>query len=112
MFPYGFETDKIHNYEDLTFILNRASEEIFKIHGKSYKVGERRHTVYPTSGGLADWTASIGVEIPITFELRPGQDNIHSFMLPADEIIPTGEETLVALLSILKEARKLGYYDL
>jgi hypothetical protein len=111
MFPFGFTTEKIHNYDDLMHIVTKASESIRNTHGKIYQVGKRIHTIYPTSGGFADWSASVGVPIPITFELRPSQESTDFFMLPANQIIPTSEETMAALVTILQEAEKLGYYN-
>lgn len=92
-------------------IVTKAGETIRQTHGKIYRVGKRIHTIYPTSGGLADWSATKGVQIPITFELRPSQESSDFFMLPADQIIPTSEETLAALVTILEQAGKLGYYN-
>ena len=56
------------------------------------------------AGGSIDWTYGIlGVRYSYALELRDkGQ---YGFLLPASQIIPTGEETFKALLAAAKEYR-------
>jgi hypothetical protein len=110
MFPYGHTAEKVPNYEDLKLISQKAVENMNEKHGKTYVAGSKMETIYPSSGGSIDWAYTAGIPISLTFELRGPPDSTDMFILPADEIIPTGEETLVAFVTILKEARKLGYY--
>lgn len=75
------------------------------VHGKTYRVGTCQSLLeYTASGSSLDWALAVG-KIPYSFgmELRPDRpDNliqhilnyfIPGFILPAKEIIPTGEET-------------------
>lgn len=112
MFPYGYTSDRVSNYEDLKSIGERGSEAIRNTHGKEYLSGAMIETIYPSSGDSVDWAyAECGVPVAYTFELRGPPESTNMFILPAEEIIPTGEETLAAYVAMLNEARKLGYYD-
>lgn len=110
MFPYGHTAEKVPNYADLKQISQKAVEKMAEKHGKVYLAGSKMETIYPSSGGSIDWAYTAGIPISLTFELRGPPDSTDMFILPADQIIPTGEETLAAFVAILKEARKLGYY--
>ncbi|XP_019530940.2 zinc carboxypeptidase [Aedes albopictus] len=111
MFPYGYTADKVQNYDDLQTIGERGSEAIRRSHGKEYLSGAMIETIYPSSGDSVDWVFSeCGVPVAFTFELRGPPDSTNMFILPAEEIVPTGEETLAAYVAMLKAARELGYY--
>lgn len=112
MFPYGYTTDKVQNYDDLKAIGERGSEAIRSTHGKNYVSGAMIETIYPSSGDSVDWAFSeCNIPVAFTFELRGPPDSTNMFILPAEEIVPTGEETLAAYVAMLKEARRLGYYE-
>ena len=50
--------------------------------------------LYIASGNPKDWAFGVaGIPYSIGMELRPGQFGPHGFVLPPDQIIPTGEET-------------------
>lgn len=53
------------------------------------------------------------MKIPIayTFELRGPSNSTDMFILPANQIEPTGWETLDGFVALLKEAKARGYYD-
>ncbi|XP_058127314.1 zinc carboxypeptidase-like [Anopheles ziemanni] len=112
MFPYGYTTERAHNYNDLVAIGKKGSKAIEDTHSKKYRSGAMIETIYPSSGDSVDWVYS-ALDIPIayTFELRGAPDSTNMFVLPADEIIPTAEELLAALVAMLEEATRLGYYS-
>ncbi|XP_055637864.1 zinc carboxypeptidase-like [Toxorhynchites rutilus septentrionalis] len=112
MFPYGYTKDRVPNYEDLKQIGELGSQAIRNTHGKEYVSGAMIETIYPSSGDSVDWAYSeCDVPIAFTFELRGPPDSTNMFILPAEEIIPTGEETLAAYVAMLQSARNLGYYS-
>jgi len=53
------------------------------------------------------------LKVPLAFcyELRPKSGGMNGFMLPASQIIPTGEETLDSLTAMIQEAVKLKYFQ-
>uniref|UniRef100_A0AAG5DUP9 Zinc carboxypeptidase A 1 n=1 Tax=Anopheles atroparvus TaxID=41427 RepID=A0AAG5DUP9_ANOAO len=111
MFPYGYTTDRAHNYDDLVAIGKKGAEAIENAHGKKYLSGAMIETIYPSSGDSVDWVYSaLGIPVAYTFELRGPPDSTNMFVLPAKEIIPTAEELLAALIAMLQEATRQGYY--
>lgn len=110
MFPFGDPTP-VPNYEHLKQICSKAASAIRDVHGKIYSSGSKYETIYPSSGGSIDWAyKAANIPVSITFELRGPPDSKDMFILPANEIEPTGEETMAAFRAILLEARELGYY--
>lgn len=59
------------------------------------------------SGSTIDWTYSQGIKYSFTFELR--DTGLRGFLLPASQIIPTAEETWLALLTIMDHTVKHPY---
>ncbi|XP_055376977.1 zinc carboxypeptidase [Condylostylus longicornis] len=112
MFPYGFTPEKVENYNDLKAIGDKAVESIKEVTGKVYKSGSLYETIYPSSGGSKDWSHAIGkIPITYTFELRGAPDSEDLFILPASEIRDTGKEAVAAIMTIVEEADKRGYYN-
>lgn len=111
LFPYGFSPEKAENYEDLKEIGQKAAEAIKKLFGRTYVNGSSYETIYPTSGGSEEWAHGV-LKIPIAFtiELRGLPDSSDLFILPADQINETAEEALQAVLTIVEESDKRGYY--
>lgn len=62
----------------------------------------------PASGGSMDWAkATLKVPVAYTYELRDTGRN--GFILPAEQIIPNGQEVLDSFLGMFKEAARFGY---
>jgi murein tripeptide amidase MpaA len=68
---------------------------VFNTYGKTYTYGPVYTTIYPASGGASDWTYGARNILGFSFELRDTGTN--GFTLPADQIIPTGEENFNAI---------------
>lgn len=112
MFPYGGSSVKAPNYDHLKSIGEKAIAALAQRYNTTYKTGSVFETIYPSSGSSHDWAYSaLNIPISYTFELRGLPNSTEMFILPADQITPTGWETLDAVVTILTEARKLGYYD-
>jgi murein tripeptide amidase MpaA len=98
MSPYGFTSDlpPTSDYDRQQQVSKDATEALQKVRGTSYDYGPISTTIYPASGSSADWIYSeCGVLHSYGVELRDtGQ---HGFLLPENQIIPTGEETLAAV---------------
>lgn len=75
------------------------------VQGKVYTVGPAGSTLYPASGGSDDWAkGDLKVKYSYTVELR--DEGNYGFILPANEIIPSGEEVLAFLRVIAKAVLK------
>lgn len=111
MFPYGHTEERVENYDDLKEIGNAAAAAIKKRHGKEYTAGSIIETIYPSSGGSSDWVYhALGIKLSYTIELRGTPESTEMFILPADQIIPVGEEVLDAFVAMFAEARTRNYF--
>ena len=69
----------------------QANEALFAVHGEDYTVGCWADILYTSSGTSIDWAhGEAGIKYTYTIELRDTGN--YGFILPADQIIPTGEE--------------------
>ncbi|VTJ91753.1 Hypothetical predicted protein, partial [Marmota monax] len=54
------------------------------------------------SGITVDWAYDNGIKYAFSFELR--DTGRYGFLLPATQIVPTAQETWMAILTIMKHA--------
>jgi len=73
------------------------------VHGVNYNAGPICQTLYQASGASVDYIYGDQNRFGMTIELRPGSGN-PGFILPADQIIPTCEENLPAILYLSRWA--------
>ncbi|XP_006889223.1 PREDICTED: carboxypeptidase O [Elephantulus edwardii] len=99
--PYGYTKNKSSNHEELIQVGEKAANALKAKHGTNYKVGSSADILYATSGSSRDWARDIGIPFSYTFELRDTGE--HGFVLPDDQIQPTCEETMEAVLSVLDD---------
>ena len=91
--PYGFGRQR-HPTEPLNKELGDGMRQvIIDTSGRRY-TSERSVDLYPASGGMDDWISISGL-IGFTIELR--DTGIHGFVLPPDQILPTGQEIWAAI---------------
>jgi len=72
-----------------------AADAIKKTHGQTYRYGPGAETIYPASGDIGDYLYAAGVTYSTCVELR--DTGRYGFLLPPDQIIPTGEEIFAAV---------------
>ncbi|XP_065087332.1 zinc carboxypeptidase A 1-like [Ochlerotatus camptorhynchus] len=112
LFPYGHTGEHTPNHNDLNEIAKATVTSLAKRYGTKYTYGNIYDAIYPASGASVDWAyGTLGVKIAYTYELRPGSNSWNGFVLPAREIVPTGEETLDSLVTLLEESERRGYYE-
>lgn len=112
MFPHGYTSEKVANYDDLKAIGEKTVEAIKKRYNTVYKSGSVYETIYPSAGSSHDYAYSeLKIPISYTFELRGPTDSTDMFILPAEQIEPVGEEILDGFVALLNEAKARGYYD-
>lgn len=58
-------------------------------------------------GTTTDWAYDNGIKYSYTFELR--DTGKYGFLLPAEQILPTAEETWLALMTIMEHVRDHPY---
>ncbi|KAM5228732.1 carboxypeptidase O [Ctenodactylus gundi] len=99
--PYGYTKNKSSNHEELIQVGQKAANALKAKHGANYRVGSSADILYYTSGSSRDWARDIGIPFSYTFELR--DNGTYGFVLPEDQIQPTCEENMEAVLSILDD---------
>ncbi|XP_037692085.1 carboxypeptidase A4 isoform X1 [Choloepus didactylus] len=103
MYPYGYTVHKVPDAAELDEVARRAAEALASLQGTKYKVGPTCTTVYPASGSSIDWAYDNNIKYAFTFELR--DTGHYGFLLPANQIIPTAEETWLGLKTIMEHVR-------
>jgi len=106
LLPWGFSYDEPDNKDDLYRVANTCNDDLYAVHQKTYEVGCIPCLLYVASGGSLDWTlGELGIPYSYAMELR--DTGAYGFLLPPDQIIPTGEEAwafhLCAARNVIKE---------
>uniref|UniRef100_A0A1L8DQV7 Putative carboxypeptidase a n=1 Tax=Nyssomyia neivai TaxID=330878 RepID=A0A1L8DQV7_9DIPT len=109
LLPFGHTTAHLGNYNDLMAIGSKAVAKLAERFGTRYTYGNIAETIYVASGGSIDWVkGSKGTGIVYCYELR--DTGRYGFTLPANQIIPTGQETMDSIIVILREGANMGYH--
>ncbi|XP_028650716.1 carboxypeptidase A1-like [Erpetoichthys calabaricus] len=107
MFPNGYTSTPVPNKEELHTLAKSAVDALASVYGTTYTYGDMYTTIYPASGTTSDWAYDNGIKYSFTFELR--DTGHYGFLLPAEQIIPTAEETWLALMKLMEHARDNPY---
>ena len=71
------------------------------VHGTSYRTGGVCSILYQAAGSSIDWALDVlGAETSFTAELR--DTGRYGFVLPANQILPTSEESFAGLKALVK----------
>lgn len=99
MYPWGYTCrNDLPDASSIAEGAKRAVNALKATHGISFQNGPICNVIYQASGSSVDDTYSLGVHYSYAVELRDqGQ---HGFILPAAQIVPSGEETLNALIAL------------
>ncbi|XP_041058764.1 carboxypeptidase A1-like [Carcharodon carcharias] len=107
LFPYGYTSTKPKDYGELMELSKKSITSLASIYGTKYRYGPIFTTIYQSSGSSIDWAYNQGIKYAFCFELR--DTGRYGFILPANQIIPTAEETYLGLMEILDHARQNPY---
>ncbi|XP_073327544.1 carboxypeptidase A1-like [Pagrus major] len=107
LYPYGYTRTPAKDQAELHSLARKAITDLASLYGTRYTYGSIINTIYPASGGTIDWTYNQGIKYSYTFELR--DTGRYGFILPANQIIPTAQETWLALMAIMDHAYKNSY---
>jgi hypothetical protein len=98
--PWGYTATLPPDAATFDALNARMAASIRAIHGMTYVAGPIYTTIYPASGGSGDWTYGVRNILGYGWELRDtGQ---FGFQLPADQIVPTGQENLPPVLDLME----------
>jgi len=105
LLPWGWGYDEPENNDDLYRVATLANDALFAVHQKYYEVGCIPCLLYVASGGSLDWTlGELGIPYSYGMELR--DTGAYGFLLPPDQIIPTGEEAWAFHMTAARELIK------
>ncbi|XP_051975121.1 carboxypeptidase A4 [Xyrauchen texanus] len=107
MYPYGYTCTNIPDQTELQAVGTSAVKALSSLYNTRYQVGSICKIIYQASGGSIDWSYDIGIKYSFAFELR--DTGLYGFILPANQIIPTAEETWLALKNIMEYVRDHPY---
>jgi len=108
LWPYGYDYGAYpENWQELRQLAIDASDALYKVHGTVFDPINSAD-LYPAAGAADDWYKSLGMRYVFTTELR--DTGRYGFVLPADQIIPSGEEMWAAfevvIARILDDAKQ------
>merc|ERR1712098_238922 len=90
LWPYGYDYGAYpENWQEVRQLAIDASDALYKVHGTVFDPINSAD-LYPAAGAADDWYKSKGTRFSFTTELR--DTGRYGFVLPADQIIPSGEE--------------------
>jgi len=91
LWPYGYDYGAFpENREEIEQLAIDASDALFQVHGTVFDPINSAD-LYPAAGASDDWYKGVlGSRFSFTTELR--DTGLHGFILPKDQIIPSGEE--------------------
>lgn len=99
MYPYGASTKETKDKTDLNVAAKLATQALYSVNRKSFVYGQISKVIYVATGSSVDWTYTAqGVKYSYAVELRDTGRN--GFMLPADQIVPSGEEVLASVVAL------------
>ncbi|XP_004677102.1 PREDICTED: carboxypeptidase A1 [Condylura cristata] len=107
LYPYGYTKTPCRDQQELDQLAAAAVKALASLYGTKYTYGSTYTTIYQASGNTVDWTYDQGIKYSYTFELR--DTGRYGFLLPASQIIPTAQETWLALLTIMEHVLKNPY---
>jgi len=104
--PYGWTTAPCPDETALKTIGDGVSSAIKTQSGKTY-VSETSADLYIACGTASDWFYSHDIWGGYTIELRPPENDVRTgFVLPPDQIIPTGDEIWAAMKYFVAAVQK------
>lgn len=105
LLPWGWGYDQPENYDDLYNMAMLGNDALYDVHGKIFEVGCIPCMLYVASGGSLDWTlGELGIPYSYGMELRDTGN--YGFILPPDQIIPSGEEVWAFHMTVARELIK------
>ncbi|PHH73839.1 hypothetical protein CDD82_5244 [Ophiocordyceps australis] len=105
MSPYGYTSEKLPaNNDELQNLMRGVVEAIRGVYGTEFDFGPICTTIYPAAGSSVDWVTDVAKgDYVFTSELR--DRGRFGFVLPADQIIPSGQEAFAGVKYLLTKMK-------
>jgi len=97
--PYGWARTNPPNDAQLKTVSDGMAAAIQAVHAKIY-TSEHIYDINLAAGTIVDWQLTTA-KIPLSYTIEMRDTGAYGFLLPADQIIPTGEEVWAALLYLV-----------
>jgi carboxypeptidase T len=104
LFPWNHTATPADDRDRLAAVGDRITSAMFAAHETRYKLMQGVE-LYPSAGTMSDWMYGEANAQSYTIELRPGDWPGHGrggFVVPPEEIRPTCDEALAAVLELRK----------
>ncbi len=100
--PWGWTEAAAPDGPELNALGAAMADAIYHVHGETYVAGPISTTLYLADGSVVDWVYGDQGVFSWTIELR--DEGQFGFVLPPEQIIPTGEENFEAVLTLAEWA--------
>lgn len=102
LYPWNHTPAPAKDRDNFAAVGDRLASAIHAEHGTSYTL-KAGANLYPAAGTMSDWMYGEADALSFTIELRPKGGS--GFVLPPDQIRPTCDEGLAAVLELRKSMR-------
>ncbi len=107
LYPWGYVAPEYEDHAIFSGLAADVADLMTSRHAQQY-VPLQSVDLYPASGNSIDWAYGTHGIYALGLELRPGPESDTGFVLSPDEIVPTGEELLEAIVELAESAVELG----
>jgi len=98
--PWSYTKTYPSDYNEIARVARAFTTALSRRYGTRYRYGPPSRILYAVAGGSIDWTyAVLGVKYSYALELR--DTGRYGFLLPANQIKPSGEETSDAFIAAI-----------
>src|SRR5262249_47272318 len=97
LYPWGYTGSPARDRDRFAAIGDRIASALFAAHATPYKLMQAVE-LYPAWGEMSDWVYGDAGALSYGIELRPSSG--FGFILPPDQIRPTCDEGLAAVLAL------------
>lgn len=105
MSAYGYTCDTLPAKNDEFVALAKgAVNAIRSVHGTSFDYGPICSTIYQTPGSSVDWTNDV-IKADYSYAVELRDTGRYGFVLPPDQIVPSGEESFAGIKYLLKNMK-------
>ncbi|TQV93843.1 carboxypeptidase A1 precursor [Cordyceps javanica] len=105
MTPYGYSCNALPaNNAELQSLARGAVNAMYQLYGTSFRYGPICTTIYPATGSSVDYVADV-VKGDYTFTVELRDTGRYGFVLPPDQIRPSGEEAWAGVAYLLSNMR-------
>jgi len=101
MYPWAFSANQAPFWNKQNNLGSIAINALSSLFGTQYTLGPIAVTIYEVGGSSADWTFDV-MNIIYSYGVELRDTGNYCFVLPPDQIIPTGQETLAGVVAMAR----------